>query len=64
MSRPITFTPSERGTATAPEESAALAALAARGMQVQCTVQEGEAWLNIGGAELRVVPQALLSTTN
>ena len=47
-----------------PEESATLAALAARGMQVQCTVQEGEAWLNIGGAELRVVPQALLSATD
>lgn len=45
------------------EESTALAACAARGMQVHCTIQEGEAWLNIDGAEVRVVPQVMWSAT-
>lgn len=31
-----------------PEQSAALAALAARGMQLQCTIQEGQLWLTSG----------------
>lgn len=43
----------------APEESAALAARAARTMQVHCTVQEGEAWLTIDGEGLRIAPQVL-----
>ena len=28
-----------------------------------CTIQEGEAWLNIDGAEVRVVPQVMWSAT-
>lgn len=40
-----------------PEASAALAALAQRTMRLQCTVQEGLAWLTDGSATAQVEPQ-------
>lgn len=41
----------------APEETAALAALAQRGMSLQCTLQEKEIWLIAGGESLHIVPR-------
>ncbi|MEW6165636.1 MAG: YaeQ family protein [Pseudomonadota bacterium] len=35
----------------------ALAALVERGMQINCTVQEGELWLVVGDATLRIAPE-------
>lgn len=40
-----------------PEDSRALAALAARGMQLQCTLQEGELWLIVDGENTRIAPE-------
>lgn len=40
-----------------PEDSAALTALCERSMQMQCTVQDGELWLNAGRGEARISPQ-------
>ncbi|MDO8960432.1 MAG: YaeQ family protein [Rhodocyclaceae bacterium] len=38
------------------EQSAALAALAARGMQLQCTIQDGQIWLTAGdGAQTALI---------
>jgi uncharacterized protein YaeQ len=39
------------------EDSRALAALAARGMQLQCTLQEGELWLIVDGENTRIAPE-------
>ena len=39
------------------EDSRALAALAARGMQLQCTLQDGELWLIVDGENTRIVPE-------
>lgn len=43
------------------EESRALAALAERGMQLQCTLQDGELWLIVDGANTRIAPQVRLA---
>ncbi len=43
------------------EESKALAALAARGMQLQCTLQDGELWLIVDGENTRIVPEIRLA---
>ena len=43
------------------EDSRALAALAARGMQLQCTLQEGELWFIVDGENTRVVPEIRLA---
>jgi uncharacterized protein YaeQ len=45
----------------AAEDSRALAALAARGMQLQCTLQEGEFWFIVDGENTRVVPEIRLA---
>ena len=42
-------------------ESKALAALAARGMQVQCTLQDGELWLIVDGENTRIAPEIRLA---
>lgn len=41
----------------APEQTRALSALVSRGMQLQCTVQEGELWLIVAGESLRITPE-------
>ncbi len=43
------------------EESQALAALAARGMQLQCTLQEAELWLIVDGESTRIAPEIRLA---
>ena len=43
------------------EASKALAALAARGMQLQCTLQDGELWLIVDGENTRIVPETRLA---
>lgn len=47
------------------EQSAALTALAARGMQLQCTIQDGQVWLTAGdGANsVLVEPRPLTATS-
>jgi uncharacterized protein YaeQ len=45
------------------EDSRALAALAARGMQLQCTLQDGEAWLIVDGENTRIAPETRLAPT-
>lgn len=45
----------------AAEESRALAALAARGMQLQCTLQEGELWLIVDGENTRIAPETRMA---
>jgi uncharacterized protein YaeQ len=42
-------------------ESRALAALAERGMQLQCTLQEAELWLIVDGENTRIVPEIRLA---
>lgn len=42
-----------------PEQSAALAALAERSMQLQCTVQESQAWWNANDATVLIAPRLL-----
>ena len=46
-----------------PEYSRALAALAARGMQLQCTLQDGEAWLIVDGENTRIAPETRMAPT-
>ncbi len=41
----------------APGDTRALAALAERGMALQCTLQEGELWLIVDGEDTRVLPE-------
>lgn len=43
----------------APEESQALAELAARGMQVQCTIQDGQVWMGDGERSVSLEPRTL-----
>ena len=43
------------------EDSRALAALAERGMQIQCTLQEGELWLIVDGESTRVLPEVRMA---
>ena len=45
------------------EDSRALADLAARGMQLQCTLQDGEAWLIVDGENTRITPETRLAPT-
>jgi uncharacterized protein YaeQ len=45
------------------EDSRALATLAERGMQLQCTLQEGELWLIIDGENTRIVPEIRMAPT-
>lgn len=45
----------------AAEESRALASLAARGMQLQCTLQDGEVWLVVDGESTRIAPETRLA---
>ncbi|MDP1645264.1 MAG: YaeQ family protein [Sulfuritalea sp.] len=45
------------------EDSRALAALAERGMQLQCTLQEGELWLIVDGENTRIVPEIRMAPT-
>jgi uncharacterized protein YaeQ len=45
------------------EDSRTLAALAARGMQLQCTLQDGEAWLIVDGENTRIAPETRLAPT-
>lgn len=47
----------------AEEESRALAALAQRSMQLQCTIQDGQAWLSLGEQTLGVMPRLLKSAS-
>lgn len=42
------------------EESRALAALATRGMQLQCTLQEAELWFIVEGENTRIAPEIRL----
>ncbi len=46
----------------AAEDSRALEGFAARGMQLQCTLQEGELWLILDGESLRIAPDILLAS--
>jgi uncharacterized protein YaeQ len=48
-----------RVLAIAEDQSAALAALAERGMQLQCTIQESQAWWHAGESMLLVEPRVL-----
>lgn len=43
------------------DDSRALAALAARGMQLQCTLQDGELWLIVDGENTRITPAIRLA---
>jgi uncharacterized protein YaeQ len=43
------------------EQSRALAALAERGMQLQCTLQEAELWLIVDGENTQIVPEFRLT---
>ena len=43
------------------EDSRALADLAARGMQLQCTLQDGELWLIVDGENTRIAPATRLA---
>jgi uncharacterized protein YaeQ len=43
------------------EESRSLAALATRGMQMQCTLQEAELWLIVAGESTRIAPEVRLA---
>ncbi|OHC70542.1 MAG: hypothetical protein A3H93_13120 [Rhodocyclales bacterium RIFCSPLOWO2_02_FULL_63_24] len=43
------------------EESRALSALAERGMQLQCTLQEAELWLIVAGESTRIAPEIRLA---
>jgi len=43
-----------------PGQTRALTALVSRGMQIQCTVQEGELWLIVDGENLRIAPEIKL----
>jgi len=47
----------------AAEDTRALAALAERGMQLQCTLQEGELWLIVDGESTRILPQIRMAPT-
>lgn len=40
-------------------ESAALAALASRAMQVDCTIQEGTLWVGVGNQSVQITPECL-----
>ena len=51
--------PNLRVLAIPSEQSMALAALAERTMQLQCTVQESQAWWNAGDATILVEPRCL-----
>ncbi len=42
-------------------QSQALAAIARRSMQLQCTVQDGHVWIGEGAASVELVPAALMS---
>lgn len=44
----------------APADTQALAALAARNMRLQCTIQEGTVWLGSDGANVELTPAMLL----
>lgn len=48
----------------AAEESRALAALAERGMQLQCTLQEGELWLIVDGENTRIAPEIRMAPSD
>ena len=41
------------------EQSAALAALAQRGMDLQCTIQDGHVWLTDGTATVAIEPRRM-----
>ena len=43
------------------DESRALADMAARGVQLQCTLQEAELWLIVEGESLRIAPEIRLA---
>jgi len=43
----------------APDDTAALARLAERNMQLQCNVQEGQAWMGNGGRDATLTPERL-----
>ena len=45
--------------ALAPEESQALAGLAARNMRLQCTIQDGVIWLGSDSAQVELKPRLL-----
>jgi uncharacterized protein YaeQ len=45
----------------ATEDTRALAALAERGMQLQCTLQDGELWLIVDGENTRIVPEVRMA---
>jgi len=38
-------------------DSRVLAALVTRGMQIQCTLQEGELWIIVAGESIRIAPE-------
>ena len=41
------------------DDTAALARLAERNMQLQCNVQEGQAWMGNGGRDATLTPERL-----
>ncbi len=45
----------------ATEDTRALAALAERGMALQCTLQDGELWLIVDGENTRIVPEVRMA---
>jgi uncharacterized protein YaeQ len=47
----------------AAEDSRALAAMAERGLQLQCTLQEGEFWLIAAGESLHIAPETRMAPT-
>lgn len=50
--------------AIAEAQSRALAALAQRSMQLQCTIQDGQVWLNAGEESLLIEPRLLTPARN
>jgi len=48
----------------AAEESRALAKLAARGMQLQCTLQDGELWLIVDAENTRIAPETRMAPSD
>ena len=45
----------------APESSTALAALAERGMRLQCMVQDGQVWINTDSASVPITLTVLMA---
>jgi len=55
----LTRLPNLRVLRLEPEATLALAGLAVRSMQLQCNVQDGEAWMGNGAEIVRIAPETL-----